>query len=54
MSMHSVGLEPTKLILTGTWTTYQATGDAGTYTERVYTQQELCNCRDRTHTRIIL
>ena len=29
--MHSVRLEPTKLILTGTRTTYQATGDAGTY-----------------------
>ena len=27
--MHSVGLEPTKLILIGTRTTYQATGDAG-------------------------
>ena len=27
--MHSVRLEPTKLILTGTRTTYQATGDAG-------------------------
>ena len=26
--MHSVGLEPTKLILTGTRATYQATGDA--------------------------
>ena len=28
-SMHSVRLEPTKLILIGTRTTYQATGDAG-------------------------
>ena len=28
--MHSVRLEPTKLILIGTRTTYQATGDAGT------------------------
>ena len=27
-SMHSVGLEPAKLILIGTRTTYQATGDA--------------------------
>ena len=27
--MHSVRLEPTKLILIGTRTTYQATGDAG-------------------------
>ena len=27
--MHSVKLEPTKLILIGTRTTYQATGDAG-------------------------
>ena len=27
--MHSVRLEPTKLILVGTRTTYQATGDAG-------------------------
>ena len=27
--MHSVGLQPTKLILAGTRTTYQATGDAG-------------------------
>ena len=26
--MHSVRLEPTKVILIGTWTTYQATGDA--------------------------
>ena len=29
MSMHSVRLKPTKLILIGTRTTYQATGDAG-------------------------
>ena len=28
--MHSVRLEPTKLIMVGTRTTYQATGDAGT------------------------
>ena len=28
-SMHSVRLEPAKLILVGTRTTYQATGDAG-------------------------
>ena len=28
--MYSVRLEPTKLILIGTRTTYQATGDAGT------------------------
>ena len=28
-SMHSVRLEPTKSILIGTRTTYQATGDAG-------------------------
>ena len=28
-SMHSVGLEPAKLILIGTQTTYQATADAG-------------------------
>ena len=27
--MHSMRLEPTKLILVGTRTTYQATGDAG-------------------------
>ena len=27
--MHSVRLEPTKLILIGTRTTYQATGDGG-------------------------
>ena len=27
--MHSVRLEPTKLFLVGTRTTYQATGDAG-------------------------
>ena len=27
-SMHSVRLEPTKLILMSTWSTYQATGDA--------------------------
>ena len=27
--MHSVRLEPTKLILVGTSTPYQATGDAG-------------------------
>ena len=27
--MHSVRLEPTKMILVGTQTTYQATGDAG-------------------------
>ena len=29
--LHSVRLEPTKLILIGTRTTYQAAGDAGTY-----------------------
>ena len=29
--MHSVKLETTKLILIGTRTTYQATGDAGFY-----------------------
>ena len=28
-SMHSVGLEPTKLILVGTRTTYEATGGVG-------------------------
>ena len=28
-SMHSVTLEPTEFILTGTRATYQATGDAG-------------------------
>ena len=30
--MHPVGLEPTKLILIGTRTTYQVTGDAGSMT----------------------
>ena len=29
--MHSVRLEPTKLVLIGTRTTYRATGDAGCY-----------------------
>ena len=29
--MHSVRLEPTKLILIGTRTTYQAPGDAGLF-----------------------
>ena len=31
--MHSVRLEPTNLILIGTRTTYQATGDSGLYME---------------------
>ena len=30
--MHSVRLEPTELVMIGTRTTYQATGDAGLYT----------------------
>ena len=30
-SMHSVRLEPTKIIFVGTWATYQATGDADLY-----------------------
>ena len=30
-SVHSVGLEPTKLILIDTRTTYHATGDTGLY-----------------------
>ena len=36
--MHSVGLEPTKLILIGTRTTYQSTGDAGcnNNSEKIY------------------
>ena len=29
--VHSVRIEPTKLILVGTRITYQATGDAGSY-----------------------
>ena len=33
-SMHSVRLEPTKLILIGTRTTYQAAGDAGIVFEK--------------------
>ena len=36
-SMHSVRLEPTKLILIGTRTTYQATGDADCGSTRVIT-----------------
>ena len=35
--MHSVRLEPTKLILIGTRTTYQATGDAGYYISYEFT-----------------
>ena len=31
--MHSVGLEPTKLILIGTRTTYQTTGGTGSLKE---------------------
>ena len=32
--MHSVGLEPANLVLIGTRTTYQATGDAGVTGEK--------------------
>ena len=32
--MHSVRIEPTKIILVGTRITYQATGDAGSYIKR--------------------
>ena len=35
--MHSAGLEPTKLILIGTRTIYQATGDAGLRVYRIIT-----------------
>ena len=35
-SMHSVGLAPMKLILIGTRTAYQATGDASNMDQRPY------------------
>ena len=39
--MHSVRLEPTKLILAGTRTAYQATGDAGTKIDKYGNKENL-------------
>ena len=43
--MHSVRLEPTKLILIGTRTTYQATGDASLSGEIISTSLYMSNNR---------